>query len=298
MEKINFDALILEETSESFENLKNDKRVLKFLSDNNLDFDELKKYPIKYREWINQLDICDKCEGLKYCKQPNKGRIFDLKYDGVYSTELTMCRYLVEDNIKRKHLNNYLINDLSEYMKTINFTDINLDNEDSSYLNVISEVFDCLDTKDYGLYLYGNIGSGKTFLAACACNKLAKEGKVVSFVNLPTFAQKIKSKLENNEYQKDVKSLINSEFLVIDDIGAESVTSWFRDEILFTILNDRMENKKWTWFTSNEDFTSLEKHFEINNRNVQEKVKAQRIIARIKTLSKPLIILGKDRRIQ
>ena len=66
--------------------------------------------------------------------------------------------------------------------------------------------------------------------------------------------------------------------------------------ILFTILNERMENKRWTWCTSNEDLNSLKHHFEINNKNVQEKIKAERIMQRIQVLSKSLEIVGNNRR--
>ena len=297
MEKINFGTNIpFEKETELIKSLKKDERVIEFLNENNLDISIVDTFPNKFNNWLDDLNVCNRCNGLKYCKQPNKGKYFNLIYDGVFSKELVMCDYLINDYKKRKHLGNYYINDLSDSMSFVEFDKINFEDEDTRYLNNVSRVFDCLEAKDYGLFIYGSIGSGKTYIAACACNKLAKEGYKVSFVNLPLFSQRIKTMLENNEYQKEINKLINSDFLVIDDIGAESVTSWFRDEILFTILNERMENKRWTWFTSNEDFNSLKKHFEINNRNIQETIKAERIMARIKTLSKPLEMLGKDRR--
>lgn len=298
MKKVEFDTNVsFEIDNKLIESLKEDKRVIKFIKDNELDISIIDKFPYKFKNWIDDLDICNLCDGLNYCKQGHVGRYFDLKYDGVFSRVLVSCVYKIKDDKNREHLSNYYVNDLSESMKFIDFENIKIDNEDSRYLQVLSKVLDCLESKTYGLFIYGSIGSGKTYLAACACNKLAKEGYKVSFVNLPLFSSRIKTMLENNEYQKEVDKLIESDFLVIDDIGAESVTSWFRDEILFTIINERMENKKWTWFTSNEDFTSLKSHFEINNRNVKEKVKAERIMSRIKTLSKPLKLLGKDRRI-
>lgn len=38
--------------------------------------------------------------------------------------------------------------------------------------------------------------------------------------------------------------LLNSDLLLIDDIGAENNTPWARDEVLGSILQSRMDNKK------------------------------------------------------
>ncbi len=297
MKKIEFDESGLIKVDEKFiESLINNKRVIKFLNDHNLDADIVRRYPFKFSDWLDQLEVCDKCSGLKNCSQKIQGKIFELEYDGFITMKIVPCKYTVEDTIKKTHLKNFVVNDLSEYMRYVDFSIIDSDKENNKYLKSIGEVLDCLDDRTYGLFLYGNMGSGKTFIAACAANKLAKENMKVAFVNLPLFSQRIKGLIENSEYQTLVDQLVNVEFLVVDDIGAESVTSWFRDEILFTILNERMENKRWTWFTSNEDLNSLKHHFEINNKNVQEKIKAERIMQRIQVLSKSLEIVGNNRR--
>ena len=83
---------------------------------------------------------------------------------------------------------------------------------------------------------------------------------------------------------------------MFDDIGAESVTSWLRDEILLPVFNQRMEQRRTTWFTSNESFVSLENHYMYNQKSEKEELKAVRIMERIKTLSKELKITGKNRR--
>ena len=77
-----------------------------------------------------------------------------------------------------------------------------------------------------------------------------------------------------------------ADFAVFDDIGAESVTSWLRDEVLLPIFNERMDRQKLTWFTSNENFSSLENHYMYNQKSDKEELKAVRIMERIKSLSK------------
>ena len=51
-----------------------------------------------------------------------------------------------------------------------------------------------------------------------------------------------------------------------------------------------------TWFTSNEDFKTLENHFSVTSRGIEERQKAMRILERIQKLAKPLEIIGSDRR--
>ena len=87
----------------------------------------------------------------------------------------------------------------------------------------------------------------------------------------------------------------NVEILVLDDIGAENVTNWGRDEILGTILQERMNKHKTTFFTSNLDINELEKHLSCSKDNV-DNVKARRIIERIKQLTIDMPLISVNRR--
>lgn len=296
MEHIKFKMNDITLDRELIERLKNSPIILRFLKENNLSLDYIDTHAQTFNTYLEQLKKCEGCKGLKYCRQAINGRVFKLKYDGILSNVLVPCKFKVKDTVAKKHLKNYSINDMSEKFKTVKFEDIVLENETKKYRENLGVILDAIEEKERGLYLVGNVGSGKTFLASCAANKFALDGWRVAFINLPLFSQRIKNNLESGEYKSEIDKIINADFLVIDDIGAETVTSWFRDEILFNILNERMENNLLTWFTSNEDFKSLQSHYELNNRKVEEKIKGERIMARIKSLSKELNIVGKDRR--
>ena len=150
-----------------------------------------------------------------------------------------------------------------------------------------------------GLYLYGNMGVGKTFTAKRFAKKIAEKGNDIAFVNLSFLASKLKSSFSNSS--EKISYIINIlkevPFLFIDDIGSEQITEWFRDDVLFSILNFRMEHKKTTFFTSNYDVNELEK---VQAKTAKEKYrdfdKAKRLIERIKALSKPIKIFGKNLR--
>jgi primosomal protein DnaI len=92
----------------------------------------------------------------------------------------------------------------------------------------------------------------------------------------------LKSSFNTNDFNNSFNKIKEIPILLIDDIGAENITAWARDEILCSILQYRMEEHLPTFFTSNLDLDSLEKHLSINGTS---DVKARRILERIKQLT-------------
>jgi primosomal protein DnaI len=83
--------------------------------------------------------------------------------------------------------------------------------------------------------------------------------------------------------------------LLLDDIGAENCSAWSRDEVLGPILQYRMDNNLPIFFTSNLSLNELEKSLSMTSSGV-DKVKARRIIERIKQLTTNLELISKNRR--
>ena len=142
-----------------------------------------------------------------------------------------------------------------------------------------------------GLYLHGNFGCGKTYLIAAIFNELAKEGYKSCIIFWPEFLRQsfyddFKDKFE---YVKKIP------LLLIDDIGAEGLTAWNRDEILCPLLQYRMDNNLTTFFTSNLNMKELEEHLS-NLKNSVDYVKAKRIISRINQLTIDLEMISKNLR--
>lgn len=286
----------IRDTEELKKDLKQDETVQKMFAAMNIPARCIETSPWKIADWRRQYQPCIGCQSLSSCGQEKKGYYNALCYDGILQNVITPCAYMRESLKKEKHLENYLVSDLPKSLKTVSFKRILADNESREYLSVLNEAIQASYHSE-GLYIYGTLGSGKTYLAACACNDHAAKGEKVAFIHYPSFTQRMASLVKSDEYQTELKRLMYVSFLVIDDIGAESCTEWNRDAILMTLLNHRYEEGLTTWFTSNCDLASLQQHFTFSSRNREDILKAERIIERIRNMARVTALTGRDRRI-
>lgn len=286
----------LQDASDLANTLKNDRMIQKVFSINEIPLKELDSHPFTVKRWFDSYSPCVGCKGLDHCKQKINGYFDNLIYDGFLHTEKKACKYMLDKLQLSKHLDNYLINDLPKNLETVSFSKIDANNESNDYMKVVMEAAQlCHEGK--GLYLFGNMGTGKSYLAACATNYYAKQGKKVAFIHYPTFVQRMTALISTGEYKKEIVKLRYASFLVIDDIGAESVTEWNRDMILLPLLNERYENQLTTWFTSNETLKTLEEHFNQTSKGKEEQTKSKRILERIRSMARPISLDGESRRI-
>ena len=140
----------------------------------------------------------------------------------------------------------------------------------------------------------GSFGSGKTYLVAALLNEMARKKVCCALVYYPEFLRSLKSSFQT-DYNERFNFIKTSPILLLDDIGAENESNWSRDEVLGQILQYRMQNHLPTFFTSNLTLEELETALSITSSGV-DKVKARRIIERIKQLTIPMELIGKNRR--
>ena len=85
--------------------------------------------------------------------------------------------------------------------------------------------------------------------------------------------------------ERIVDDLKEVDYLVLDDIGAESMSGFVRDDILFNILDYRMENKLITIFTSNHTMKTLREAFIYDKNNNKDTLKGERLLERVRVLT-------------
>lgn len=109
-----------------------------------------------------------------------------------------------------------------------------------------------------GIILRGPYGCGKTHLAAAILHRLAEKGIAGLFVVVPELLEAIRSGFnqQNDKATASIEQLKEAPLLVLDDLGAEKMTDWAREQI-FIIINRRYENMLPTVITTNYNTAEL-----------------------------------------
>ena len=274
-----------------------DPEFIKLCNKLELSEDILCKYTSKLENSVKELNNCKNCKGLGQCKNEVMGYV---NYPTVYNNNLSFsfvaCKY-EKENIKENN-NSATYFEMPNFLRRAKMSDLFIDDKNRvkliKYANDFIKKFNT-DNKIKGLYLHGSFGSGKSYIISALINELSKKGVNGVVVYYPSLLKKLKEGFNNNSYDEVLNEIMNSNILLIDDIGAEVNTSWSRDEILGTILQHRMDNELSTFFTSNFTIEELEEHLSVT-REKNDKVKAKRIIERIKQLTNDMELISENRR--
>ncbi len=132
------------------------------------------------------------------------------------------------------------------------------------------EFIENFDNPDYKNLLFtGNTGLGKTFMTNCIANELLKRGKNVLYQTAPVLLETVidnkLNKYKNSTQDNFYKDVLESDLLIIDDLGTECLNSMKLSE-LFTILNTRLLNLNnkitKTIISTNLDINNIFKNYE------------------------------------
>jgi len=254
----------------------------------------------KLYEYIGQSVNCEDCPSIDSCKNMVQGYHPHLTIQGKrVDLQYERCPNGEKYDKRKKHES--LIKCLYMPKDILNASMLNLSLEERERYEAISAAKQFLvqyekGTFTQGLYFYGPFGVGKTYILGAIANELAEEGISTMLVYLPEFLRELKSSISDGTLEEKIQAVKKVDVLMLDDIGAEQMSSWARDEILGTILQYRMLEKLPTLFTSNADLSQLEHHLTYSQRGEEEKVKAARVVDRIRYLAKPIQIAGQNRR--
>lgn len=287
---------------EAYEEALKNKSFKDFVSKIKLKREELKKYTSLLEESEKEYSNCQNCKGILECKNKLEGFAYLPKVNnGTLEFSYKACKYKKKlDKENKYHENMYLYN-VPEEIKNASMKKIY--KTDKARYNTIIWLTEFIkkykeDKNQKGLYLCGNFGSGKSYLISAMLNELAKDNIKSAIIFWPEFLNDLKSSFNSpikTEFKTKYEKVKKAPILLIDDIGAESVTPWARDEILCPILQYRMDEKLPTFFTSNLTIEELETHLSIQNGKV-DKLKARRIIERINYMCDEIKLISNNNR--
>ncbi len=254
--------------------------------------EEAKKNVVKLNDTLEELSHCQKCKGLYECQNKVNGYVyFPIVNESSLSFTYRPCKYQKE---AQKEINNK--NTSEKLIENARLKDIKITKNRTEVIKWIKNFYDNYNPYGFnkGLYLHGNFGTGKTFLIAALLNEIKLKYKVrVEIVYVPELLRKLKENL--NAVGDNLNVLENADILLLDDIGAEKVTEWGRDEIIGTILQTRMNKGLTTFFTSNLNMDELMQTLSLTKER-EDAVKAKRIMERIKYLTYDIELLGNNYR--
>ncbi len=252
------------------------------------------KITSKLQDTVRECKHCERCQGLYMCQNALKGyvRIPEKKQKQVIFS-YAPCKYQLKMTETRKEKEKKANINLFARMKDIDVSGDKKRIEVIKWIDRYYEQYDFSKTKK-GLYLHGSFGSGKTFLISALFHELEIEKHAsICIAYFPEILRTLKDDWEI--YESKMKHYQMVDLLFLDDIGAEKITEWGRDEVLGTILQYRMEHQLPTFFSSNMSIGDLENHL-AGVGPFKDLVKARRIIERIKQLSEEKELISENRR--
>ena len=185
---------------------------------------------------------------------------------------------------------------LPKSYKNITFRDIDPTASKLAVLNILVDFVEQYPKEGQkGLYLYGDMGIGKSYFMAALAHEMSVLGVATTMVHFPSYVLDVKNAISTGTVKEMVDAIKLAPVLILDDIGAEQATSWVRDEVLQVILQYRMTENLPTFFTSNYSFLDLEAKW-ANIKGNDETWQARRVLERVRYLANEFHLEGDNRR--
>ena len=291
-----------------------DPRVASFIQEHSLSQDEIKRSLPKFNQFlvecrkVKEGDTSYIAKGYEPILTMNEG------YADVTYKETRQLKEQQEQQAIAKRIN---LVSLPQSYRKITFADIAIDDvalprayrrgagaggargevaRVDTFESLVDFVANYPSPDQKGLYIYGDMGVGKSFMLAAMAHELSETKKVATtIIHYPSFTIDVKNGIKDGSVKEQIDAVKQAEVLVLDDIGAEQFSSWIRDDVLQVILQHRMIEELPTFFTSNYSFADLEAKLS-NGRQGDETWQAKRVMERIRFLAKEVHLKGVNRR--
>ena len=142
--------------------------------------------------------------------------------------------------------------------------------ENAVYAKRYVEHFSEMVQTGQGLLFWGNVGTGKTFLAGCIANALLEQKIPVLMTSFPKILNALGGlySSERNEY---LASLNRYTLLVIDDMGIER-ESQYTIETIYTVIDERYKSGKPFVITTNIQLDILKKPQDVEHARIYDRI--------------------------
>ena len=139
--------------------------------------------------------------------------------------------------------------------------------------------------ENLGLLLWGDVGTGKSFAAACIANALLEQATPVLMTNFSKILNQMGTMYTEERYQY-IASFNHYPLLIIDDLGIERSTEYAKEQV-YAVIDERYKANLPLIITTNLTIGEIR-----NPENVAD----ARIYSRVLEMCTPIHVGGGDRR--
>ena len=122
--------------------------------------------------------------------------------------------------------------------------------------------------KNIGLLLWGEVGTGKTYFAACIANALVENCVSVKMTNFSTILNDLFYENDKNQY---IDRLNKHNLLIIDDLGIERDTEYALEQV-YNIIDARYKSNKPLIVTTNLTITEIKNPVDTAHKRIYDRV--------------------------
>ena len=281
-ESFNYYQDVSNAKKKSLDELCADPVIASFMKKNGFTRKDMDQYWLELLNFKDDYPVCLNCKGIHTC--PKKLIGFKRKLvieDGMVRIEMEPCPYEQE-----QESNNRVLSHISTNLPKKLFADQIKELETKNPILLLNMLQFATGVKKDGIYLYGPTQSGKTKMMAYFAYYMANNGKEVAMYNVPNLMGTLKSSFNDDEINSNeiLYKLKTVDLLILDDIGGENFSTWSRDEIISTIIEERVLSELPTFFTSVYSYEDLSDYY-TNPKQKGDHIKVTKLIEKIKAVT-------------
>jgi DNA replication protein DnaC len=215
--------------------------------------------------------------GLTYCKTCGQATQTIIEFMGIQKKVRCICECIKKEMEadKERERQEELARKRRACFAETNMASWTFANDDiknpklSAAMRRYVENFSDFEKEGKGLLLYGTVGTGKTYFAACIANALIEEDYSVLMTDFARLTNKIQGMHEGK--QEYIDSLNSYSLLIIDDLGIERKTE-FMQEMVYNVINSRYKSGLPFIITTNLTADEIKKPQDVGYARIYDRI--------------------------
>ena len=231
--------------------------------------------PLRDDEYINEADkliYCSKCRTPRQCKIEHNAQTITLSIRcrcQQESDEQEEAKFQKRQRqIQIEHLKANGLHD--KYLHDYTFANdkgYNTDEMKKAHRYVTE--WDTMRSENRGLLLWGDVGTGKTFIAACIANALIEKGVPVLMTNFSKILNTL-TPMFSGDRNAFIDSLNQYSLLIIDDLGIERYSEFAMEQV-FSVIDARYRSNKPLIVTTNLTLYEMN-HADLSHTRIYDRI--------------------------